>query len=326
MDQDKSNQTFKIESHTEALFWASISQLRALIEDPDITEIAINGDEPYVFTSGVGGRKKHDIKIDQAQIEVAIKTLAHFNEKDATKKSDSIISQKIGDLRVTGVLAPVSYKGHLLRIRKHTMSDMSLDDMVANSSITESQKLKLIEIVEMGANFLVAGGTASGKTTSLNAMLAYIPQHESIVCIENGIELKIKSIDNTRLLEFPEYGIGCDTLLHTTLRLSPDRIIVGELRKPDEAATFLDVMGAGHDGCTATIHANSARLTLMRFDSMVASKVQDSILSIRSRTASVLEYVVHFHKDKRTHKRCLSGIVKVVGLDKNGEYILEDVI
>lgn len=326
MDQHRNSQPTQQVNHAEALFFASIKALKDILDDPDVTEVAINGDEPFLFTSGKGGRKKHDIHINQHMVLGAIKTLARYNDKDANNKAEAIVSQKIGDFRVTGVLSPVSYKGHVLRIRKHTMSDMSLDDMVLAGNITRDQQAILIDIVESGANYLVSGSTAAGKTTVLNAMLAHIPPFESVITIENGVELKIKCIDNTRLLEYPEYGIGGDTLLQTCLRLTPDRIIVGEIRKPIEAATFLEVMGAGHDGCASTIHANSAEKTLMRFESLVSSHVNDSLLSIRIRIASVMNYVVHFHKDKRTHKRSLSGIVKIADVSSNGEYVLERIV
>lgn len=309
----------------ESFFWSCVQPIKGLLDDPSITEVSVNGSDGVVWLAGQGGRSKADVILPAANVKAAIKALARINSRDAHKNSeDAVISQKFGEFRVTGILNPVSYKGDAITIRKHTLSNITLDEMVGSGTMLAWQAEKIKEIMQVAGNTLVAGGTGAGKTTVINAMAEFIPEHERIVVIEDGVELLINTPNNIRLLEHKIANITTEKLLHASLRLTPDRIVVGEIRKKEEAATFLDILNAGHDGCMSTIHANSAALALMRFDSLVQDMTGSSIESIRGRTASTLQYVIHFKKDKRTHKRSLTSIIKITGI-KHGEYELETI-
>jgi len=315
-----------METSAEKVFRIAIAPFQHLLDDPTITEINVNGDGPDdVWVSGMGGRRQIDIVVNKGFVRAAINALATHTKRDANSNSeDAFISQKFGNLRVTGILSPISYKGDALAIRKHTVSVITLDDMVSGGGIDESAKEMMIHIVESGANFLVAGGTDAGKTTVLNAMLAHVPPRERVITIEDGVELNIVAKNNLRLLENKSSNVTVEKLLHGVLRTSPDRAICGEIRKKEEAVNFLDVMNSGHEGCCSTIHANSCQRALLRLERLLLQSGEPSQESARIGIASLIEYIIHFKKDKADSRRYLTGIINIKDYTK-GDYVLETI-
>lgn len=313
-------------SQIENVFSSAIAPIRHLLDDPSITEVHVNGDgEDDVWVSGKGGRRKILSDLNRKFVRAAINAIAALTNRNASGSSDdAFISQKFENFRVTGILSPVSYKGDALAIRKHSVSIITLDDLLAFGTIDQQAKDLMIEIVTSGANFIVCGGTDSGKTTLLNAMLAYIPSNERVITVEDGIELNIRAENNLRLLENKSDGITVERLLHGVLRASPDRVICGEIRKKEEAVNFLDVLNSGHEGCCSTIHANSARRGLLRLERLLIQAGEPSQESARIGIASLIEYVIHLKKEKADSRRYLTSIIKIEDY-ANGNYVYQTI-
>ena len=213
--------------------------------------------------------------------------------------------------RVNAIIPPLSLTGPLLTIRKFSRRRLTLDDMIELGTLNAESVEFLQRCVRAQLNMLISGGTGSGKTTLLNALSTAIPDDERIVTIEDAAELRLNQSHVLRLEARPkdlsgENEIPIRELVRNSLRMRPDRIVVGEVRGP-EALDMLQAMNTGHDGSLSTIHANSPRDALSRIETMVLMTGFDLPLrAIREQVASALDGIVHIERIEDGSRRVTS--------------------
>jgi pilus assembly protein CpaF len=300
-------------------FMEALAPLSSVFADSSINEIMINGPHD-VFIRQRGPDRKIEVQLPARAIETAITLLAAMSDK-TVGSSARILSARLPGFRVEACLPPVSVKGPSMCIRRHASRILSLADYIAACTITEAQARLIQEIVDTRGNFLIAGGTFSGKTTLMNCILSLINPDHRLFVVEQVQELKLAA-PNAVLFECdPEQGVTARRLVKMGMRYSPDRILLGELRG-EEAYDWLDASNTGHPGSAATIHADSAPEALNRLESLVL--MADSKMpyeAIQQRIAQTVNYVLHIHHADGVRR--LSQICRVNGFDRStGKYLL----
>jgi pilus assembly protein CpaF len=213
--------------------------------------------------------------------------------------------------RVNAVIPPLSLSGPLITIRKFSRRRLTLEDMIQLGTLNAESVEFLTRCVRAQLNMLISGGTGSGKTTLLNALSTAIPEDERIVTIEDAAELRLNQAHVLRLESRPkdlagENEISIRELVRNSLRMRPDRIVVGEVRGP-EALDMLQAMNTGHDGSLSTIHCNGPRDALARIETMVLMSGFDlPVRAIREQVASALECIVHLERLEDGSRRVTS--------------------
>ncbi len=297
--------------------------LDMIIKDDDITEVMINGtDEIFIEKSGKIERLNQSFE-SQRKLEDIIQRIVGRAGREVNQ-SNPIVDTRLPDgSRVSVVLPPVALKGPTLTIRKFSKIPMTVEQLIKYKSITPQIAGVLETFVKAKYNIFISGGTGSGKTTFLNALSNYIPNTERVITIEDSAELQIVGIDNLVKLETRNSnssGKGTITirdLIKTSLRMRPERIIVGEVRGA-EALDMLQAMNTGHDGSLSTGHANSTKDMLSRLETMVLMGAEGLPLeAIRQQIASAVDIIIHLSR-LRDHSRKTMEITEVVGL-KDGE-------
>ena len=297
--------------------------LDMIIKDDDITEVMINGtDEIFIEKSGKIERLNQSFE-SQRKLEDIIQRIVGRAGREVNQ-SNPIVDTRLPDgSRVSVVLPPVALKGPTLTIRKFSKTPMTVEQLIKYKSITPQIAKVLETLVKAKYNIFISGGTGSGKTTFLNALSNYIPNTERVITIEDSAELQIVGIDNLVKLETRNSnssGRGTITirdLIKTSLRMRPERIIVGEVRGA-EALDMLQAMNTGHDGSLSTGHANSTKDMLSRLETMVLMGAEGLPLeAIRQQIASAVDIIIHLSR-LRDHSRKTMEITEVVGL-KDGE-------
>ena len=226
------------------------------------------------------------------------------------------------------VLPPISLAGPVVTIRKFPSETIDMEKLIKWKSITKEAAEFLKRLVRAGYNIFVSGGTGSGKTTFLNALSNFVEEDERVITIEDSAELQLKNIKNLISLETrssTDEGtteISIRDLIKTSLRMRPDRVIVGEVRGP-EALDMLQAMNTGHDGSMSTGHANSPKDMLARLETMVLMGIEMPLLAIRSQIASGIDIVVHLGRLHDKSRKVIE-IDEVVGL-KDGEIVLRKI-
>ena len=297
--------------------------LDMIIKDDDITEVMINGtDEIFIERNGKIEKLKQSFD-SQRKLEDIIQRIVGRAGREVNQ-SNPIVDTRLPDgSRVSVVLPPVALKGPTLTIRKFSKTPMTVEQLIKYKSITP-QIAKVLEIlVKAKYNIFISGGTGSGKTTFLNALSNYIPKTERVITIEDSAELQIVGIENLVKLETRNSnssGKGMITirdLIKTSLRMRPERIIVGEVRGA-ETLDMLQAMNTGHDGSLSTGHANSTKDMLSRMETMVLMGAEGLPLeAIRQQISSAVDIIIHLSR-LRDHSRKTMEISEVMGL-KDGE-------
>ena len=228
--------------------------------------------------------------------------------------------------RVNVVLKPVAINGPILTIRRFPKERITIDKLIEINSITKEAAEFLRVLVVSGYNIFISGGTGSGKTTFLNALSNFIPNTERIITIEDSAELQLQNIENIVKLEAREANIEGENavtirdLIKSSLRMRPDRIVVGEVRGP-EAIDMLQAMNTGHDGSLSTGHANSPRDMLSRLETMILMGMEIPISAVRSQIASGIDILVQLGR-LRDRTRKVIEIVEIIGI-QNDDFILK---
>jgi len=203
--------------------------------------------------------------------------------------------------RVNAIIPPLAVDGPVLTIRKFSADPLTIDDLITFKTVTPEVAALLKAVVEIGLNIIISGGTGTGKTTMLNVLSSFIPTSERIVTIEDAVELQLQQDHVVRLESRPPNleGRGEVTtrdLVRNSLRMRPDRIIVGEVRGP-EALDMLQAMNTGHEGSISTVHCNSPRDALARLETMVLmAGVELPSKAIREQVSSAVDLIVHIQR------------------------------
>ena len=299
--------------------------LQELLEDPDITEIMINGPD-HIFIEK-GGRLLDSGKKfpSQAKREDVIQQIVSKVNRVVNEASPIVDVRLLDGSRVNVVLPPVALDGPVMTIRRFPENPFDMDKLLELGSITEEAAVFLRTLVEARYNIFISGGTGSGKTTFLNALSNYIPSTERIVTIEDSAELQIQNIANLVRLETRNANlegkneITVRDLVRSALRQRPDRIIIGEIR---DAAVIelLSAMNTGHDGSISTGHANSPVDMLRRLETLVLTGMDIPLQAVRSQIASAIEIVVQLGRLRDKSRKVLE-IDEVCGIE-DGEIVL----
>lgn len=297
--------------------------LDSIMEDDDITEVMINGpDNIFIEKKGKIIRLDQHFEDEEHLYNVISRIVGETGREVA--QANPIVDTRLKDgSRVNVVLAPISRFGTTLTIRKFSKTPMTVEQLIKYGSITPEVAHVLQMLVKARYNIFISGGTGSGKTTFLNAISNYIPSDERVITIEDSAELQIEGIENLVSLETRNAnsaGKGAITirdLIKSSLRMRPERIIVGEVRGA-EALDMLQAMNTGHDGSLSTGHANSAEDMMLRLETMVLQGAEKLPLdAIRSQIASALDIIIHLSR-LRDKSRKTMEISEVIGYE-NGK-------
>lgn len=274
-----------------------LGPLSQLVRSPRISEIMVNG--PFtVFVESAGRLYDSGVRFfDERHLLSIIHRIVEPLGRHIDEASPMVDARLEDGSRVNAVIAPLSLKGAALTIRKFSEKKLTTDDLIGFGSMTPEMSVFLEEAVKCRKNILVSGGTGSGKTTLLNVLSLFIPQGERVITIEDSAELKLTHRNLVTLEARPaniegKGRISIRDLVINTLRMRPDRIIVGECRGP-EALDMLQAMNTGHDGSLTTCHANSPRDALSRLENMVLMAGMELPSSaIREQIASAIDLIV----------------------------------
>lgn len=292
--------------------------LQELLEDDGITEIMVNSwDRIYYERDGRIYRWDKSFESVERLKEIVQRIAALSNK--IINESVPVADTRLSDgSRVNVVMNPIAIEGPVITIRKFYDTPISIEKLIEMGSITEEAADFLKKLVTAKYNIFVSGGTGSGKTTFLNALSNFIPEDERVITIEDSAELKLQKVQNLVRLEARSANIegnnavGIRDLIKTSLRMRPDRIIVGEVRGP-EAIDMLQAMNSGHDGSMSTGHANGDRDMMLRLETMIMMGIDMPISAIRGQIASAIDIVVHLGRLRDKSRRVLS-ISEVVGV------------
>ncbi|HYW43924.1 MAG TPA: CpaF family protein [Bryobacteraceae bacterium] len=296
-----------------------LGPLEPLLKDGSISDIMVNGFD-NVYIERAGRLVETNIRFkDQAHVRMIIERIVSAVGRRIDESSPIVDARLLDGSRVCAVIPPLSLIGPVMSIRRYGKKVLTTEELLRNDTFTTGMLDFLSGCVEARLNIVISGGSGSGKTTMLNTLSRFIPEEERIVTIEDTAELQLQQSHVVRLETRPPNieGAGAITqrdLVINTLRMRPDRIIVGESRGV-EALDMLQAMNTGHDGSMTTVHANSPRDAFSRLETMVmmaSQHVPDKV--IRQQLASAINVVVHCARLSDGSRR-VTGIAEVVGVE-----------
>lgn len=293
--------------------------ITTFLNDPEITEVMANGPKyVYVEKSGKLERTGVSFRDDQHLMRVIERIVSPLGRR--IDESSPMVDARLPDgSRVNAIIPPLSLVGPVLTIRKFSKEPFNIDDLISFGTLTPQISAFLKCCVKARLNIIISGGTGSGKTTTLNVVSAFIPSDERIVTIEDAAELQLHQEHVVRLETRPPNieGKGVITirdLVRNSLRMRPDRIIVGEVRT-GEALDMLQAMNTGHDGSITTGHANSPRDLLSRLETMVLmAGVEIPMKAIREQISSAIDLIVHQTRFKDGSRK-ITHITEIQGME-----------
>lgn len=299
--------------------------LTELLRNEDINEIMVNGyKEIYVE------KKRKIIKIDDSftseiELENLIRMFASDVHREINEANPIVDARLENGYRVNGVLKVIALNGPILTIRKFNKEAITMDKLIELKSLTRECSDFLSELVKCGYNIFISGGTSSGKTTFLNALSESILPDERVIIIEDSAELKIEHIKNIVHMEcrgansIGRGEVNMASLIRTSLRMRPDRIIVGEVRGK-EVVDMIQAMNTGHSGSMSTGHGNSVKGMLGRLETMYLMDSQIPMKSIKGQISNAVEIYVHLMRDKNGNRKVVE-IAEMIGI-KDDDYEL----
>jgi pilus assembly protein CpaF len=307
------------------LFFAPVKEY---LMDDDVSEIMINGPKQIFIerkgkTIQVPARFPNEQALQAAIMNVA-RSVGRFYDRDNPR-----LDARLPDgSRVHAVIPPLCRSGSIVAIRKFRKEKLTIDQLVSYGSLTKEGARLLDVIVKIGRNLIVSGATSSGKTSVLNVLSAQIPEHDRILVLEDASELQLQQehkvcFETRKADEYGKGEVSIRDLLHSALRLRPDRIVVGEIRS-GEALDLLQAMNTGHDGSMSTIHANTPRDSLFRMETCaLLSGVDIPLSALREQVGSAIHMVI---QTARLHDgtRKITAVTEVLGL-KDQQYQLHDI-
>src|ERR671918_47597 len=293
--------------------------LERLLADDSITEVMCNGpDDVWIERGG----KLYETTVrftDESHLRRIINKIVSQIGRRIDESSPMVDARLPDGSRVNAIIAPLSLSGPLLTIRKFSRRRLSMEDMINIGSLSEQSVDFLSRCIEAQCNMLISGGTGSGKTTLLNELSASIPNNERIVTIEDAAELSLAQRHVLRLEARPpniegEGHIPIRDLVRNSLRMRPDRIVVGEVRGA-EALDMLQAMNTGHDGSLSTVHANAPRDALSRLEQMIMmTGVDFPLRSMRGQISSALQVVLQLERMSDGRRRIVS-LQEITGME-----------
>ena len=295
--------------------------LQIFVEDSSVSEIMINGTE-HIFVERNGRLQELDMGFDSLEKlqDVIQQIVAGCNR--VVNEASPIVDARLPDgSRVNIVMNPVALNGPIVTIRRFPEKPITMDWLIRNHSVSSEAAEFLKKLVRAGYNIFISGGTGSGKTTFLNALSQFIPSEERVITREDSAELQLQELPNLVRLETRNGNvegcreIGIRELIRSSLRMRPNRIIVGEVRGA-EAVDMLQCLNTGHDGSMSTGHANSGKDMLARLENMVLMGMELPLAAIRQQIASGIDIIVHLGRLRDRSRRVLE-ITEILGCENN---------
>ncbi len=313
---------------TQNVFSQTVLQFMGPVKDflldDDITEVMINGPEE-IYIEQRGKLTRTDRRFSSPEsLMAAIRNVGQFVGRNIDPSRPYMDARLPDGSRVHAMIPPIARRGPYMAIRRFSKHMLGIDDLVQRGSLTEETALFLQACVQARKNIVVSGGTGSGKTTLLNIVSAFIPEDERILVIEDSSELQLQQehvlpMETQKADKQGRAEVTIRDLVVCSLRLRPDRIIVGECRG-GEALDMLQAMNTGHSGSMTTVHANSSRDALSRLETLaLMSGVSMTLAAIRGQVASAIELIVQIARFPDGSRR-LTELTEVLSLDNDGRY------
>ncbi len=293
--------------------------LQRLLDDPTVTEIMVNGPEA-VFVEQNGRLTRSSARfVSEEQLRRVIERIVSRVGRRIDDSSPLVDARLLDGSRVNAVIAPIAFSGSTLTIRKFSRDPLRVNDLLAFGTLTPEMAELLRACVEARLNVIVSGGTGTGKTTLLNVLSSFIPEGERIVTIEDAVELQLQQEHVVRLESRPANiegrgEVNIRDLVKNSLRMRPDRIVVGEVRG-GECLDMLQAMNTGHDGSLSTVHANTPRDAVARLETLVLMAGMDLPLrAVREQIASAVDLIVQLNR-LRDGTRRVTAVTEIQGME-----------
>ncbi len=293
--------------------------LQIFVEDSSVTEIMINGTD-RIFIEREGRLKELDVGFESVEkLQDVIQQIVAGCNRVVNEASPIVDARLHNGARVNIVMNPVAINGPIVTIRRFPDKPITMEKLIQNDSISLEAARFLEQLVRAKYNIFISGGTGSGKTTFLNVLSGYIPSDERVITIEDSAELQLQGLSNLVRLETRNGNAeGCREitirdLIKSSLRMRPDRIIVGEVRGA-EAIDMMQCLNTGHDGSMSTGHANSAADMLARLENMILMGMEIPLQAIKQQIVSGLDVIVHLGRLRDKSRRVLE-ITEVIGCE-----------
>lgn len=307
---------------------ALLAPISAYLDDPSVTEILVNGpDTVYVERKGRLTRVEARFPSEHA-LSSALCNVAQFVGRPFDPDHPILEGRLPDGSRLQALLPPLSPAGPVVAIRRFARHTLDIQRLVELDTLTADAAATLAALVGARQNLIVAGGTGSGKTSLLNALSAFIPRDERVIVIEDARELSLQMSHVVQLEARPGDGrrrvpVGTRELFRASLRLRPDRIVIGEIRG-GEALDLIQAMTSGHGGCLSTLHASYPRDTLARLETLaLMSDVALPLWALRRQIASAVDVIVQISR-VRDGRRRVTHVTEVLGVDDRLDYQLRD--
>jgi pilus assembly protein CpaF len=305
-----------------------LKPVKQFLDDPAVTEVMINGPSE-IFIERAGKLTKTDARFTDEELISAIRNIAQFQGVPIGGIHQILEARLPDGSRVEAILPPAGSGGPHVAIRRFSKDKLTIGKLLEFGALTPDAAESLRVLVECKQNVVVAGGTGSGKTTFLNCLSAFIPSGERVVVIEDARELQLQGAHVVHLeAQKPDHrgtgAISVRDLFKATLRMRPDRIVVGEIRG-GEALELVQAMTSGHGGCMSTVHATYPTDTLSRLETMaLMSSVVLPLQALRAQISSAIDIIVQTSR-MPDGSRCVTHITEVQGLDAQGAYRISDI-
>lgn len=293
--------------------------LTSMLEDPSINEIMVNGPSKIFIEKNRKLEMADNAFTSEEELEEIIRMFAADVHREINEANPIVDARLPTGYRVNGVLKSIALNGPILTIRKFRERPIEMQDLIDSGSITGQCADDLSALVKSGYNIFISGGTSTGKTTFLNALTASIEPSERVIVIEDSAELMITHLENKVHLECRAANsvgkgeVTMERLIRTSLRMRPDRIIVGEVRGR-EVVDMIQAMNTGHDGSMSTGHGNSIRGMLNRLETMYLMDSQVSVGSVRNQIANAVDIFVHLRRDSQGRRK-VCEVAELTGFD-----------
>jgi pilus assembly protein CpaF len=318
----------------QAIFEASVeyflSPIGRYLDDETVTEVMVNRfDQVYIERAGQLFETDAQFESEDALLS-AVHNVAQFVGREINLEHPILDARLPDGSRVHAIIPPGCRAGTCLTIRKFKLGGLSLEDLIAFGSLSEEAREFLEICVRLRKNIIVSGGTGTGKTSLLGAVSSAVPEEERIVVIEDTAELKLRQkhciyLEVQRPDQFGRGELTIRQLFVSSLRMRPDRIIVGEVRG-GEALDMVQAMLSGHSGSLSTVHANSARDALVRLETLsMMSDVEIPVYVARAQVASAIDLIVQLDRFSEDGSRKVGRITEVIGLTENQQFDTRDV-
>lgn len=306
-----------------------LEPVRPFLDDPTVSEVMINGPD-QIFVERKGKLYLTDARFSSREaLTAALRNLAQYVGRHIDEHRPILEARLPDGSRVEAVLPPAAPDGPMVAIRRFAKETLTIDRLLQFGSFTPDAAQLMHAIVAVKQNIIVAGGTGSGKTSMLNALTGFIPEDERIVVIEDTREVQCQQPHVVQMEARPPDARGRGTvsirdLFKATLRMRPDRIVVGEIRGA-EALDLVQAMTSGHGGCLSTVHATYPTDTMNRLETMaMMSDVQMPLNALRAQVASAVDFIVQTSR-LRDGSRCVTHIAEVQGYEPDRGYQLANV-